>query len=151
MRREHFASKNGLFGIFGKAGLRLTISSRGKQQYEAVAVTEYKIALLGFGGVNRALAQLVAEKNELWAAELGFTLKIVGVSDIFLGSVIGKDGLDPKAPLQLWKMVALSRPTRRSFVFPVQILLLRPHSPIRLMVSQQPHSVAGLWKRALAL
>nr|WP_156310039.1 homoserine dehydrogenase [Pseudomonas sp. TDA1] len=96
MRCEHFASKICLFGIFGKAGLRLTISSRGKQQYEAVAVTEYKIALLGFGGVNRALAQLVAEKNELWAAELGFTLKIVGVSDIFLGSVIGKDGLDPK-------------------------------------------------------
>jgi homoserine dehydrogenase len=60
-------------------------------------VTEYKIALLGFGGVNRALAQLVAEKNDVWAQELGFTLKIVGVSDIFLGSVIGKEGIDPKA------------------------------------------------------
>ncbi|OWJ98232.1 homoserine dehydrogenase [Pseudomonas sp. A46] len=59
-------------------------------------MTEYKIALLGFGGVNRGLAQLVAEKNDIWAQELGFTLKIVGVSDIFLGSVIGKDGLDPK-------------------------------------------------------
>ena len=57
---------------------------------------EYNIALLGFGGVNRALARLVAEKNEAWASELGFTLKIVGVSDIFLGSVIGKDGLDPQ-------------------------------------------------------
>ncbi|MNF61890.1 Homoserine dehydrogenase [compost metagenome] len=59
-------------------------------------MTEYKIALLGFGGVNRALAQLVAEKNVAWAKELGFTLKIVAVSDIFLGSVINKDGLDPK-------------------------------------------------------
>nr|WP_314876929.1 homoserine dehydrogenase [uncultured Pseudomonas sp.] len=59
-------------------------------------MTEYKIALLGFGGVNRALAQLIAEKNEAWAEELGFTLKIVGVSDIFLGSVIGKHGLDPQ-------------------------------------------------------
>ncbi len=41
-------------------------------------MTEYKIALLGFGGVNRALAQLVAEKNEAWADELGFKLRIVG-------------------------------------------------------------------------
>jgi homoserine dehydrogenase len=68
-----------------------------KQQDEAVAVTEYKIALLGFGGVNRALAQLISEKNEAWAEELGFTLKIVGVSDIFLGSVVGKNGLDANA------------------------------------------------------
>ncbi|GAB7531250.1 homoserine dehydrogenase [Pseudomonas sp. 3A(2025)] len=59
-------------------------------------MTEYKLALLGFGGVNRALAQLVAEKNDEWAQTLGFTLKIVGVSDIFLGSVIGKEGLDAR-------------------------------------------------------
>jgi len=64
-------------------------------------VTEYKIALLGFGGVNRALAQLVSEKNDAWAEELGFTLKIVGVSDIFLGSVVGKNGLDPEALVAL--------------------------------------------------
>lgn len=57
-------------------------------------MTEYKIALLGFGGVNRALAQLIADKNSRWADELGFKLKIVGVSDLFLGSVINKDGLD---------------------------------------------------------
>lgn len=57
-------------------------------------MTEYKIALLGFGGVNRALAQLIADKNSRWADELGFELKIVGVSDLFLGSVINKDGLD---------------------------------------------------------
>jgi homoserine dehydrogenase len=64
-------------------------------------VTEYKIALLGFGGVNRALAQLVSEKNDAWARDLGFQLKIVGVSDIFLGSVVGKDGLDPNALVAL--------------------------------------------------
>jgi homoserine dehydrogenase len=59
-----------------------------------LVVTEYKIALVGFGGVNRALAQLIADKNESWAKELGFTLKIVGVSDLFLGSVINKEGLN---------------------------------------------------------
>lgn len=57
-------------------------------------MTEYKLALVGFGGVNRALAQLIAERNETWKHELGFTLKIVGVTDLFLGSVVGRDGLD---------------------------------------------------------
>lgn len=57
-------------------------------------MTEYKLALVAFGGVNRALAQLIAERNENWKAELGFTLKIVGVTDLFLGSVIGREGLD---------------------------------------------------------
>ncbi|KIH84155.1 homoserine dehydrogenase [Pseudomonas batumici] len=57
-------------------------------------MTEYKLALVGFGGVNRALAQLIAERNESWKSELGFTLKIVGVTDLFLGSVIRREGLD---------------------------------------------------------
>ena len=57
-------------------------------------MTEYKLALVGFGGVNRALAQLIAERNEQWKTELGFTLKIVGVTDLFLGSIIGREGLD---------------------------------------------------------
>ncbi len=57
-------------------------------------MTEYKLALVGFGGVNRALAQLIAERNESWKSELGFTLKIVGVTDLFLGSVISSHGLD---------------------------------------------------------
>ncbi|MDZ4017128.1 homoserine dehydrogenase [Pseudomonas sichuanensis] len=57
-------------------------------------MTEYKIALVGFGGVNRALAQLIAERNLRWQQELGFGLKIVGVTDLFLGSVIDRNGLD---------------------------------------------------------
>ncbi|MFV3307942.1 homoserine dehydrogenase [Pseudomonas sp. NY15181] len=57
-------------------------------------MTEYKIALVGFGGVNRALAQLIAERNARWQQELGFSLKIVGVTDLFLGSVIDRNGLD---------------------------------------------------------
>lgn len=57
-------------------------------------MTEYKLALVGFGGVNRALAQLIAERNEGWKTELGFSLKIVGVTDLFLGSLVGREGLD---------------------------------------------------------
>ncbi len=56
----------------------------------------YNIALIGFGGVNRALAELVATKNALWERELGFRLNIVAVSDLNLGSVISANGLDAK-------------------------------------------------------
>ncbi|WP_439856616.1 homoserine dehydrogenase [Pseudomonas yamanorum] len=57
-------------------------------------MTEYKIALVGFGGVNRGLAQLIAERNTEWKATLGFSIKIVGVTDRFLGSIVAKEGLD---------------------------------------------------------
>jgi len=57
-------------------------------------VTDYKIALVGFGGVNRGLAQLIAERNAEWRATLGFGLTIVGVTDLFLGSVVNRQGLD---------------------------------------------------------
>src|SRR5690242_21865954 len=59
-------------------------------------MTEYKIALVGFGGVNRGFAQLVADCNAEWKEALGFTIKIVGVTDLFLGSIVAKDGLDAK-------------------------------------------------------
>ncbi|WP_010220104.1 homoserine dehydrogenase [Pseudomonas donghuensis] len=57
-------------------------------------MTEYKIALVGFGGVNRGLAQLIAERNAAWQAALGLSLKIVGVTDLFLGSIVDRNGLD---------------------------------------------------------
>ncbi|MCW3521122.1 hypothetical protein K6Y79_38695, partial [Burkholderia cenocepacia] len=57
-------------------------------------MSEYKVALIGFGGVNRALAQLAADNNAKWQSELGFQLRIVGISDLHLGSVVSPDGLD---------------------------------------------------------
>ncbi|TGR65710.1 homoserine dehydrogenase [bacterium M00.F.Ca.ET.194.01.1.1] len=59
-------------------------------------MTVYNIALIGFGGVNRALAELIANKNQLWERELGFKLNIVAVSDLYLGSVVSANGLDAK-------------------------------------------------------
>ena len=64
-------------------------------------MSEYKIALVGFGGVNRGLAQLIAERNAAWQVELGFSLKIVGATDLFLGSIINRDGLDAAQLAQL--------------------------------------------------
>ncbi|KRD72635.1 homoserine dehydrogenase [Ensifer sp. Root278] len=59
-------------------------------------MVQYNIVLIGFGGVNRALAQLVAERNDLWQSELGFRLNIVAVTDLNLGSVISQNGIDPR-------------------------------------------------------
>lgn len=57
-------------------------------------MSEYTLALIGFGGVNRALAQLALENNSRWKSELGFELKVVGVCDLFLGSVVNPKGVD---------------------------------------------------------
>lgn len=59
-------------------------------------MVQYNIALIGFGGVNRALAQLVAERNDLWQSELGFRLNIVAVTDLNLGSVVSRNGIDAR-------------------------------------------------------
>lgn len=64
-------------------------------------MTEYKIALVGFGGVNRSLAKLIAEKNQSWNDELGFSLKIVGITDTYLGSIQNRDGLNAQAVANL--------------------------------------------------
>jgi homoserine dehydrogenase len=54
----------------------------------------YRLALIGFGNVNRALAQIIADDGASMAERLGFELSIVAVSDLFLGSVYDPDGLD---------------------------------------------------------
>lgn len=59
-------------------------------------MVQYNIALIGFGGVNRALAELVAQRNVQWQAELGFRLNIVAVTDLNLGSVVSANGIDAR-------------------------------------------------------
>lgn len=54
----------------------------------------YNIALIGFGGVSRALANIISINPEKFYSEMGFTIRIVAVSDIFLGSVYSPEGID---------------------------------------------------------
>ena len=54
----------------------------------------YNIALIGFGGVNRALADIIATDEEKFYREMGFNVRIVAVSDLFLGSVYTPEGID---------------------------------------------------------
>lgn len=64
-------------------------------------MTQYNIALIGFGGVNRALAQLVADNNERWDAELGLRLNSVAVTDLHFGSVISPNGIDARMLVEI--------------------------------------------------
>ena len=54
----------------------------------------YNIALIGFGGVNRALANIIATDSEKFYYDMGFNLRIVAVSDMFLGSVYSPEGIN---------------------------------------------------------
>jgi homoserine dehydrogenase len=55
---------------------------------------QYDVSLVGFGNVNRAFARLVAESNDSFAAEFGFRLNFVAVTDLHFGSVISVAGID---------------------------------------------------------
>ena len=58
----------------------------------------YDLALIGFGGVNRALAELIVQRGDDLARELGFTLRVVAITDLRAGSLVDTDGID-LAPL----------------------------------------------------
>ncbi len=60
---------------------------------------DLKIALLGFGNVNRALARLILRKAEALKTEHDLALTVVGISTHSHGSAIDPDGLDLQAAL----------------------------------------------------
>lgn len=64
-------------------------------------MTTYDLALIGFGGVNRSLAELIATRGETLRAELGFGLRVVAISDLRLGSLLEADGIDLSMALAL--------------------------------------------------
>lgn len=67
----------------------------------------YDLALIGFGGVNRGLAELIAQRGDPLAAELGFSLRVVAITDLRAGSLVDTDGID-LAPLLSTEPEALS-------------------------------------------
>ncbi|MFE2673916.1 hypothetical protein ACFXEZ_08425, partial [Streptomyces hygroscopicus] len=58
----------------------------------------YDLALIGFGGVNRALAELISQRGDRLAEELGFALRVVAITDLRAGSLVDTHGID-LAPL----------------------------------------------------
>ena len=61
-------------------------------------MTTYSLALIGFGGVNRALAELIRDEPGRFAS-LGFDLRVVAITDLAFGSLIQADGIDVGAVL----------------------------------------------------
>jgi len=55
---------------------------------------KYRLALIGFGGVARALTQIIRDHAETFTRKYDLELQIVAVSDMRLGSIADRDGLD---------------------------------------------------------
>ncbi|MEV7607685.1 homoserine dehydrogenase [Paenarthrobacter sp. NPDC089322] len=64
-------------------------------------MTTYDLALIGFGGVNRTLAEIVHQRGEDLRGELGFGLRIVAITDLRLGSLMVPGGIDLGMALNL--------------------------------------------------
>lgn len=63
-------------------------------------MTTYNLALIGFGGVNRALAELIRDEPQRFLS-LGFELRVVAITDLAFGSLVQRDGIDLSAVLAM--------------------------------------------------
>lgn len=54
----------------------------------------YRLALIGFGNVGQGLAQILLQKQALFAKQYGLEIQLVAISDLMKGSVFNPDGLD---------------------------------------------------------
>lgn len=61
----------------------------------------YDLALIGFGGVARALADVIANDSRRLTEELGYTLRVVAITDLNLGSLVQADGIELTTVLAL--------------------------------------------------
>ncbi|MEQ4564762.1 homoserine dehydrogenase [Paenarthrobacter sp. CAP02] len=61
----------------------------------------YDLALIGFGGVNRTLAEIIATRGDALRSELGFGLRVVAITDLRLGSLVQAEGIDIEMALNL--------------------------------------------------
>ncbi|MEW1805375.1 homoserine dehydrogenase [Pseudarthrobacter sp. NPDC080039] len=64
-------------------------------------MTTFDIALIGFGGVNRTLAELIATRGGELRRDLGFGLRVVAITDLRLGSLVRGEGIDLEKALRL--------------------------------------------------
>ncbi|WP_347109026.1 homoserine dehydrogenase [Paenarthrobacter sp. S56] len=64
-------------------------------------MTTYDLALIGFGGVNRTLAEIIHNRGEELRSELGFGLRVVAITDLRLGSLVKPEGIDLHMALNL--------------------------------------------------
>lgn len=63
---------------------------------------QFNVALLGFGNVGRALAELIMRKQETLRETYDLDVRVVGISTGSHGKVIDAGGLDLAAALETW-------------------------------------------------
>jgi len=64
-------------------------------------MAHYRIALIGFGNVNRTLAQVIHTQGTALAAELGFTMSVTAITDLRFGTLVDAAGVDLAAVLAM--------------------------------------------------
>lgn len=64
---------------------------------------QFDVALLGFGNVGRALAQLIDDKAETLRATYDLDVRVVGISTGSHGKVINPDGFDLSNVRETWR------------------------------------------------
>ncbi|WP_295034801.1 homoserine dehydrogenase [uncultured Microbacterium sp.] len=69
----------------------------------------HDLALIGFGGVNRALAEIIHSRGAALADDLGFELRVVAITDLRLGSLMQADGIDLGAVFALAEGATFAR------------------------------------------
>ncbi|MGO4427435.1 hypothetical protein AB4Z54_54225, partial [Streptomyces sp. MCAF7] len=101
-RTVHIGSAAERFGMAALTGPEVTLGEVTKAKETLMMLlkqtTRYDLALIGFGGVNRALAELIAERGDELSEELGFALRVVAITDLRAGSLVLPCGID-LAPL----------------------------------------------------
>ena len=61
---------------------------------------EYRIALVGFGNVGRALLRLLESKQQVLRENYGFTTRVTGIATLRHGIAIDPAGIDPASALE---------------------------------------------------
>ncbi|RKQ83758.1 homoserine dehydrogenase [Mycolicibacterium mucogenicum 261Sha1.1M5] len=61
----------------------------------------YDLALIGFGGVARSLAEIIRDDSERLAASLGFRMRVIAITDLNMGTLTQADGIDLAAVLAM--------------------------------------------------
>ncbi|MCJ8314147.1 MAG: homoserine dehydrogenase [Saccharospirillaceae bacterium] len=58
-------------------------------------ITQYKLAIIGFGNVGQGLAKILSDKYTFLKEKFGVDIRIVAVCDLNKGSIADRNGIDP--------------------------------------------------------
>src|SRR5512140_1603304 len=96
----------------------------------------YKLALIGFGNVARALARLLLRKQDLLESQYGITFSFTGISTGRHGCAVNPNGLDIHKALELVQ--------NRQSIFPLSSISVQDslaviqHSQAHVMFENSP-------------